>query len=64
MSVQAFHPIYVPIPSQEKEKEVEKYVDILSASVNQEDAVRLDRLVFNLYGITDDDTIRYIESKV
>ena len=64
VSVQAFHPIYVPIPSQEKEKEVEKYVDILSASVNQEDAVRLDRLVFNLYGITDDDTIRYIESKV
>ena len=28
------------------------------------DAVRLDTLVYNLYGITDDDTIRYIESKL
>ena len=36
----------------------------LSISHSEEDAVRLDALVFNLYGITDDEIIRYIESKV
>jgi hypothetical protein len=64
VSVQAFHPIYVPIPSKEEEIQIEKYVDKLSVSFYQEDAARLDALVFNIYGITDDDTIRYIESKV
>lgn len=64
VSVQAFHPIYVPIPSQEEERQITRYVDKLSAYTNEEDAVCLDALVFNLYGITDDETIRYIESKI
>lgn len=64
VSVQAFHPIYVPIPTLDNEIKVSKYVDRLSTSPNEEDALHLDALVFNLYGITDDETIRYIESKV
>ena len=64
VSVQAFHPIYVPIPTPEEEKRISIYVDRLSASPNEEDAFKLDALIFNLYNITDDETIRYIESKV
>ena len=64
VSVQAFHPIYVPIPSADEEERISTYVDKLSASPNEEDAIRLDALVFKIYGITDDETIRYIESKI
>lgn len=64
VSVQAFHPIYVPIPSHDDETKISKYVDKLSTSPNEEDAVKLDALVFNIYGITDDETIKYIESKL
>ena len=64
VSVQAFHPIYVPIPSSEEEKRISMYVDKLSTFPKEEDAIRLDALIFNIYGITDDETIRYIESKI
>ena len=64
VSVQAFHPIYVPIPSPEEEEKISMYVDKLLTSPNEEDAIRLDALVFKLYRITDDETIRYIDSKV
>ena len=64
VSVQAFHPIYVPIPTPDEERKVSAFVDKLSSSQNNEDSAQLDAFVFNLYGITDDDTIRYIESKV
>ena len=64
VSVQAFHPIYVPIPTPEDEEKVSKYVDSLSATPNDNDTFLLDKLVFKIYGITDDETIKYIESKI
>lgn len=64
VSVQAFHPIYVPIPTPEDEEKVSNYVDSLSATPNDKDTFLLDKLVFKIYGITDDETIKYIESKI
>lgn len=64
VSVQAFHPIYVPIPSAEDENQVTEYVDKLAISLNDETARKLDELIFQIYGITDYETIKYIESVV
>jgi hypothetical protein len=64
VSVQAFHPIYVPIPSLEDEHEVSEYVDQLVNSIDDETMNKLDKLIFKIYGIDDYEIIRYIESVV
>lgn len=64
VSVQAFNPIYVPIPSKEDEIIVSHYVDILSAEFDEETMLKLNNKIYSLYGIEDYDLIRYVESVI
>ena len=64
VSVQAFHPIYIPLPTEEDEKEISDLVDIMIKSPSETTQEKINDIVFHLFKISDEETIRYIESVI
>ena len=64
VSVQAFKPICVPIPSEDDEKNINEKVDLLSEGTNEVLKEEIDKLIYKISRIEDKETIMYIESKI
>ena len=65
VSKQAFLPLYVPYPSKEDEKELSDLVDkMLVNPRDTETQENIDKKVFQLYKIANDDLIQHIESTI
>ena len=64
VSVQAFHPLCIPVPSADDEKSISDLVDKMGKTPSEGTQKEIDDIVFRLFNITDVDIIRYIESSI